>query len=125
MAEEGLKKTKNDLIHIGCPIPFDVEEFLQELDGLLEAAYSQNKKKKKEKKDYKWTDFLTSIPDFLQNRYIQYDTKTQNIVKERPWLTFGITVYDQRSSKMLYIQYNPDAVMVINQKASRMGRDAS
>ena len=39
MAEEGLKKTKNDLIHIGCPIPFDVEEFLKELDGLLEAAY--------------------------------------------------------------------------------------
>ena len=25
MAEEGLKKTKNDLIHIGCQIPFDVE----------------------------------------------------------------------------------------------------
>lgn len=22
MAEEGLKKTKNKLIHIGCPIPF-------------------------------------------------------------------------------------------------------
>lgn len=39
MAEEGLKKTKNDLIHIGCPIPFDVEEFLEQLDGLLEAAY--------------------------------------------------------------------------------------
>ena len=39
MAEEGLKKTKNDLIHIGCPIPFDVEEFLKELDELLEAAY--------------------------------------------------------------------------------------
>ena len=39
MAEEGLKKTKNDLIHIGCPIPFDIEEFLKELDGLLEAAY--------------------------------------------------------------------------------------
>lgn len=39
MSEEGLKKTKNDLIHIGCPIPFDVEEFLQELGGLLEAAY--------------------------------------------------------------------------------------
>lgn len=39
MAEEGLKKTKNKLIHIGCPIPFDIEEFLQELDGLLEAAY--------------------------------------------------------------------------------------
>ena len=39
MAEEGLKKTKNDLIHIGCPIPFDINEFLGELDGLLNAAY--------------------------------------------------------------------------------------
>lgn len=39
MAEEGLKKTKNDLIHIGCPIPFDINEFLEELDGLLDAAY--------------------------------------------------------------------------------------
>lgn len=39
MAEEGLKKTKNDLIHIGCPIPFDINEFLDELDGLLDVAY--------------------------------------------------------------------------------------
>ncbi|WP_349820522.1 nucleoside-diphosphate sugar epimerase/dehydratase [Catenibacterium sp. RTP21428st1_D7_RTP21428_210409] len=39
MAEEGLKKTKNYLIHIGCPIPFDINEFLGELDGLLDAAY--------------------------------------------------------------------------------------
>lgn len=39
MAEEGLKKTPNKLIHIGCPIPFDIEEFLQKLDELLEAAY--------------------------------------------------------------------------------------
>lgn len=39
MAEEGLKKSKNGLIHIGCPIPFDINEFLGELDGLLDAAY--------------------------------------------------------------------------------------
>lgn len=39
MAEEGLKKTKNDLIHIGCPIPFEVDEFLGDLDVLMEAAY--------------------------------------------------------------------------------------
>ena len=39
MAEEGLKKTENDLIHIGCPIPFDIEEFLDKLDELMEAAY--------------------------------------------------------------------------------------
>lgn len=40
MAEEGLKKTENDLIHIGMPIPFDIEEFLEELDELTEIAYA-------------------------------------------------------------------------------------
>ncbi len=39
MAEEGLKRTQNDLIHIGCPIPFNIEEFLDKLDALMEAAY--------------------------------------------------------------------------------------
>lgn len=39
MSEEGLKKTDNDLIHIGQPIPFDVDEFLSELEGVAEAAY--------------------------------------------------------------------------------------
>ena len=39
MAEEGLRKTENEKIHIGCPIPFDTDEFLDQLDGLLEAAY--------------------------------------------------------------------------------------
>ena len=48
MAEEGLKKTKNKLIHIGCPIPFDIEEFLEQLDSLLEAAY-KNKDDMKER----------------------------------------------------------------------------
>ena len=48
MAEEGLKKTKNKLIHIGCPIPFDIEEFLVDLDGLLEAAY-KNKEDMRER----------------------------------------------------------------------------
>ena len=43
MAEEGLKKTDNDLIHIGCPIPFDTDEFLQQLDGLMTAAYNNKK----------------------------------------------------------------------------------
>ena len=39
MAEEGLKKTENDLIHIGCPIPFDVDTFLRQLDELMDVAY--------------------------------------------------------------------------------------
>ena len=40
MAEEGLQKTDNDLIHIGNPIPFDEEEFLSRLEQLMKAAYS-------------------------------------------------------------------------------------
>lgn len=40
MAEEGLKRTENELIHIGMPIPFDVEEFLAQLDELAERAYA-------------------------------------------------------------------------------------
>ena len=43
MAEEGLKKTGNELIHIGCPIPFDEDEFLTKLAELMEAAYHNRK----------------------------------------------------------------------------------
>ena len=39
MAEEGLKKTENSLIHIGQPIPFDTDEFLAQLVDLMLAAY--------------------------------------------------------------------------------------
>ena len=43
MAEEGLTKTDNDLIHIGKPIPFDTDEFLSQLSGLMNAAYSNKR----------------------------------------------------------------------------------
>ena len=43
MAEEGLKKTENELIHIGCPIPFDTEEFIGQLDILLKASNDNDK----------------------------------------------------------------------------------
>ena len=39
MAEEGLRTTDNKLIHIGCPIAFDVDRFLAELGELVEVAY--------------------------------------------------------------------------------------
>lgn len=39
MEEEGLKKTENDMIHIGVPIPIDTDLFFQQLDELMEAAY--------------------------------------------------------------------------------------
>lgn len=38
MSEEGLKETENELIHIGKPIEFDEEKFLQELEELKEMA---------------------------------------------------------------------------------------
>jgi len=40
MAEEGLKKTENELIHVGCPIPFDTDVFLAQLGELMSAAYA-------------------------------------------------------------------------------------
>ena len=42
MAEEGMKKTSNELIHIGNPIPFDTDEFLVQLRSLMEAAYEND-----------------------------------------------------------------------------------
>ena len=39
MAEEGLKNTPNHLIHIGCPIPFDMDAFLVQLQDLMKACY--------------------------------------------------------------------------------------
>lgn len=43
MSEEGLKRTQNKLIHIGCPISFDTDEFLIQLKCLMSAAYENRK----------------------------------------------------------------------------------
>ena len=40
MAEEGLSKTDNELIHIGKPIAFDTDIFLSELENLMYISYS-------------------------------------------------------------------------------------
>ena len=42
MSEEGLRTTPNQMIHIGSPIPFDEDLFLQQLKLLMEAAYNGN-----------------------------------------------------------------------------------
>ncbi len=39
MSEEGMRTTPNHLIHIGSPIPFDTDTFLQQLQMLMDAAY--------------------------------------------------------------------------------------
>lgn len=42
MAEEGLSKTDNELIHIGKPIAFDENEFLEKMKNLMEVAYAND-----------------------------------------------------------------------------------
>ena len=43
MAEEGMMKTDNDLIHIGKPIHFDTLTFLGQLEELARASYNNDK----------------------------------------------------------------------------------
>ena len=74
MAEEGLRKTENDLIHIGCPIPFDTDQFLQALGGLMDAAY-RNKKDIRERVAAVVSTYTPErIPDPLQGT--QKDSST-------------------------------------------------
>ena len=42
MAEEGMLKTDNELIHIGKPIPFDKGVFLTQLEQLAKASYENS-----------------------------------------------------------------------------------
>jgi FlaA1/EpsC-like NDP-sugar epimerase len=44
MAEEGLRKTPNDLIYIGNPVPFNVDHFLVQLKNLMDAACDNREK---------------------------------------------------------------------------------
>ncbi len=43
MAEEGLQRTENALIHIGKPVAFDVDRFLEQLKELMLAAYNNRR----------------------------------------------------------------------------------
>ena len=43
MAEEGMRTTDNDLIHIGNPIPFDTDAFLTQLRDLMNLSYSNSR----------------------------------------------------------------------------------
>jgi FlaA1/EpsC-like NDP-sugar epimerase len=42
MAEEGLRKTPNNLIHIGNPVRFDYDQFLLSIDDLMKQAYAND-----------------------------------------------------------------------------------
>lgn len=42
MAEEGLQRTENNLIHIGRPIPFEYDRFLSDLELLMNVSYDED-----------------------------------------------------------------------------------
>ena len=42
MAEEGLKTTPNKLIHIGNPVPFNIDHFIEALNSLMQKAYEND-----------------------------------------------------------------------------------
>jgi FlaA1/EpsC-like NDP-sugar epimerase len=48
MSEEGMRTTPNHLIHIGCPIPFDTDEFLHQMERLMMASYDGQEDKIRE-----------------------------------------------------------------------------
>ncbi|MBR2740731.1 MAG: polysaccharide biosynthesis protein [Oscillospiraceae bacterium] len=48
MAEEGLRKTENELIHIGNPIEFDADSFFSSLKKLMDMSYANDSDIKKQ-----------------------------------------------------------------------------
>lgn len=77
MAEEGLKKTENQLIHIGCPIPFDTDSFLDQLRVLMNTAYSNSK-------DIRSlvAQIVTTYHPADQNQPVQIDKRYQELIAE-------------------------------------------
>ncbi len=44
MAEEGIRPTENEKIHVGQPIPFEVDTFLRQLEELAKASYENSER---------------------------------------------------------------------------------
>lgn len=55
------------------------------------------------KKSKKWVDFISVIPKFNKNYYINKDPHTDKIIYDRPLLTFGVTIYREQDKKILYV----------------------
>lgn len=63
-------------------------------------SFESNKSKEKNKK---WVDFITIIPKSRGNVFRIYDEKNVKIIKERPYITFGVTVYNENDRSALYM----------------------
>lgn len=59
--------------------------------------------KNKKKSNTQWIDFITAIPKFHKNYFVMRDGLTEEIIRSRPLLTFGVTVYREKDRRILYI----------------------
>ena len=86
MAEEGLTKTDNKLIHIGKPIPFDTDVFLSQLKDLMYLAYSN--------KQYVRTQVENMVSTYhpVNNKKPVVKDKTYNTLIEMPIRTPSVQV---------------------------------
>ena len=83
MAEEGLRMTDNKLIFIGCPIPFDTDEFLMSLESLMLAAYSNRKDIKQRVAAIVNTYHPEGIPSMVKDgRYQPLEVGDRNLKTE-------------------------------------------
>lgn len=63
----------------------------------------ESMERNRRKENGKWVDFITVIPAFEKNIYVQRDKKTGKINLKRPLLTFGITIYQKKDEVLLYL----------------------
>lgn len=101
MAEEGIQikvQTWKELLKEA----FEAEHPLVASINKEYCNESFEKNKGKDDESRKWKDFLTAIPFFDGNVYIEKDDMIGSIKKKRPYLTFGITIYDDEDRKLLY-----------------------
>jgi FlaA1/EpsC-like NDP-sugar epimerase len=67
MDEEGLQSTKNSLIHIGKPLEFDGEAFLERLNRLYDEAYAES----------------DSIKEFVADLVPTYKIRKEDLARDR------------------------------------------
>lgn len=63
----------------------------------------QSIKRNNERDSNSWKDFMTVIPKFDKNYYVEKERIYEKIKLERPWITFGVTVYREEDRRLLYV----------------------
>lgn len=66
-------------------------------------AESMQSNKNKKEVEKKWMDFITAIPQFEKNNYIEKNIIDEEVQFARPLLTFGVTVYRETDRDILYM----------------------